>query len=284
MTRSQPGSALSSRASRQTNVLQQPLNNLDLTSSHIADRFTFRSASLLATSFVSFALFVTPAPFALVVLGAQWALAAPLLMKFDDKTAFGLFWLAFGLALVWMPWPLPYLLPLAIFAGANTLPRTRQHLPWPAWGILNRRTVLLMGLTIVATSGALIVWTEAASPDLSTLSRMLPRGRMSWLVGVAIAFSFCNAVWEELLIKWVLWATLERCHLSPASLVGGQAAVFGLMHFVGFPSGIVGVSLAAIYGLALGFIRRSSNGIAAPVVTHFFADLTIFGIVFSSSY
>lgn len=259
------------------------MNDPDRTTSHSLYWLALRSASLLATSLLPFALFMTPAPFGLVVVGAQWALAAPLLSKFDAKTALGLFWLIFGLALVWLPWPLPYLLPLACFSGVNALPRFRQHfLPWPARGIFNGRTLLLMTLTIVATSCALVTWTEASRPDLSTLSRTLPHGRLSWVIVVALGFSICNAIWEELLVKWMLWATFERCQLSPATVLGGQAGVFGLMHFVGFPSGIVGVSLAAMYGFALGLIRRSSRGIAAPIVTHFFADLTIFGIVLLS--
>jgi len=51
------------------------------------------------------------------------------------------------------------------------------------------------------------------------------------------------------------------------------------MHINGFPRGIIGAALAGIYGLLTGFIRKKSGGLAAPVVTHFFADATIFGIL-----
>ena len=41
----------------------------------------------------------------------------------------------------------------------------------------------------------------------------------------------------------------------------------------------VGVCLASVYGFLLGLIRRTSGGLAAPIVTHFFADLTIFVLI-----
>jgi membrane protease YdiL (CAAX protease family) len=40
-----------------------------------------------------------------------------------------------------------------------------------------------------------------------------------------------------------------------------------------------GVAMAAVYGFFIGLIRHHSGGMLAPVVTHFFADLTIFIIL-----
>lgn len=55
---------------------------------------------------------------------------------------------------------------------------------------------------------------------------------------------------------------------------------FGFIHYAGgFPNGTTGTALAAIYGLMLGAIRIRPRGMLAPVVTHFFADLTIFMIL-----
>jgi uncharacterized protein len=62
-----------------------------------------------------------------------------------------------------------------------------------------------------------------------------------------------------------------------------QAALFGLAHFQGFPRGWVGVLMAAVYGFALGIIRKKSGGPLASIITHVFADGTIFVVLYFTS-
>jgi membrane protease YdiL (CAAX protease family) len=38
--------------------------------------------------------------------------------------------------------------------------------------------------------------------------------------------------------------------------------------------------MAGVYGFAIGLIRERAGGLLAPVVTHFFADATIFVILY----
>ncbi|WP_437619116.1 hypothetical protein [Sorangium sp. So ce1151] len=47
----------------------------------------------------------------------------------------------------------------------------------------------------------------------------------------------------------------------------------------GFPSGAVGVGLAAIYAVMLGVLRRRAGGLLALCVAHVAADLTIFALL-----
>ena len=42
----------------------------------------------------------------------------------------------------------------------------------------------------------------------------------------------------------------------------------------------MGVLMATLYGLVLGIIRETSRGMLAPVVTHIFADATIFLVLY----
>jgi membrane protease YdiL (CAAX protease family) len=88
-----------------------------------------------------------------------------------------------------------------------------------------------------------------------------------------------NAVGEECVFRGMLLDAL-RTSMSSTTAVVVQAMAFGLIHFRGFPSGWVGVALAAVYGLMLGALRLRAGGMLAPVLTHVFADLTIMGIIF----
>jgi hypothetical protein len=39
--------------------------------------------------------------------------------------------------------------------------------------------------------------------------------------------------------------------------------------------------MAGVYGFLIGIIRKQSGGMLAPIVTHTFADATIFAILFT---
>ncbi len=67
--------------------------------------------------------------------------------------------------------------------------------------------------------------------------------------------------------------------IASAGLFILQAIPFGLLHLNGTPSGWLGVGMAFVYGLMLGSIKRRSQGMLAPFMTHVFADLTIFSML-----
>ena len=57
--------------------------------------------------------------------------------------------------------------------------------------------------------------------------------------------------------------------------VAVQALLFGLSHLHGFPSGWLGVAMAATWGFALGVIRMRTGGLVIPYLAHVVANLTI---------
>ena len=128
--------------------------------------------------------------------------------------------------------------------------------------------------TVVVAGAALTVWTlvvtPAAPPYLAQLQR-LP----VWLaiLGV-IGFAFVNPIWEEVLFRGVILQDLTEIW-GPRIAVVAQAVLFGAAHWAGFPSGWVGMLMAAVWGLMLGVIRLRTGGIALPYLVHVTANAVI---------
>jgi hypothetical protein len=111
-------------------------------------------------------------------------------------------------------------------------------------------------VAVVVVSGvALIAWWKLARPDVSdlTLASELRHAvaRPVILAAALVRWSALNAVAEEFFFRGALQCTLTQS-LGPALGIVVQAAVFGLIHYRGFPRGWSGIALATIYGLMLG--------------------------------
>ena len=150
---------------------------------------------------------------------------------------------------------------------------------WLVRGRASPVTWLIFAVTIPSAAGALFSWATLAEPDLTIYADMIPGNGLGIVLAAAIVFSVFNAIAEEVVFRGVLWQALADTGLSTSAVLIIQAVAFGIMHLGGVPSGVAGVALATIYGLALGGIRHLSEGLLMPVVVHIFADLTIFLIV-----
>ena len=233
---------------------------------------------------------IVVAPFALVFLRGpyRWAGALPLAVALLWLATRGfalfaraLFWPIFFVGLVALPWPLSFVAPLGLYLALYAAaPRLRAAAGWLQAGRFTAATVAWMLPTILATSGALVGWVFLFRPDLGDLARMVPAGGLPALLATGVLFSVANAVWEEFILKGIAWNSLAAVFRAGWAVNVGQAVLFGVIHVGGFPRGVVGVLMATLYGLALGVIRRESRGLAAPIVTHVFADATIFVIVY----
>jgi membrane protease YdiL (CAAX protease family) len=153
--------------------------------------------------------------------------------------------------------------------------KCRGEVSWLARGSFDRISVLLILGIIVISGVALIGWTILLSPILSTMPRVHP----GLLILGGFGFALSNALVEELIFRGILWDGLRSLLTSTAAVIIIQSALFGILHWKGFPSGVVGVSLVFIWGILLGIIRQRTRGLLAPILAHIGADLTIFGIL-----
>ena len=151
----------------------------------------------------------------------------------------------------------------------------------PSWLSLGRFDLvsLFFAIATVALSAlGLWLWSRGGAASIQwqrAQLELIPRSL--WIPG-AIGFALTNAIAEEVIYRGVIREGL-RSFVSAAAEIPITAALFGIAHLNGFPSGIVGVALVFVWGIALGIIRNRTDGILAPVVVHIAADLAIFTIL-----
>ena len=195
-----------------------------------------------------------------------------------------IYWPMFYAGMLLFRWPLKLLVPLIIYLVLYaTWQRFRTAAQWLVAGRITRVAAAWMVPTVVLSSGALLAWVFLLHPNLADLSAMMPRGGVLALVGIGAAFSLLNAAWEEIVFKGIAWNTLDKVFRRSWVTNCIQSGMFGLVHLGGFPRGWLGVAMATVYGFALGVIRKESGGLVAPIVTHIFADATIFLILYFMS-
>lgn len=241
---------------------------------------------LLLRTFIigaSFVLFFVHTNWLWVVVALQFAVAVYFLMTDRDSFVHTIFWPIFLASMIILPWPWAFILPILVYLLiVLPVPEFRKRINWLKTGSIDKKTLLIMIPTILVSSVALIAWYILAKPDISDLKSMVPSGSVALLLVIGLLFSVFNSLWEEIILKGILWNDMEDVFGNTLILILFQGILFGVMHWNGFPRGVTGAVLAGIYGILIGFIRKSSKGLLAPVVTHFFADAVIFGILIST--
>jgi hypothetical protein len=183
---------------------------------------------------------------------------------------------------VWQPawpaaWPFYLLCPLLLYLVAAVAPPSlRATLGWPRAGGFGPTVWLLMVATILLSSAALVFWFLLSKPEVSQWAAAIPHWPTPLLVAACLGFSILNAIIEEAIYRGVLMQALDAVFGVSYFPVVLQAVPFGLIHLAGVPNGAFGVIMAGVYGLMLGFIRRRSGGMLAPIATHILADVVIF--------
>lgn len=178
-------------------------------------------------------------------------------------------------------WPFRILAPLVIYAGtAAIIPQLRHSIGWIRKGGFDGDVLKLMVFTAVISALALIGWVALTKPDLGRHLRLVPHGPFWIYPFVGIWFAIFNAAMEEAIFRGIVMEAIESAFGPGYLSIGIQAIPFAAIHYIaGFPNGLIGVAMVLVYGVLLGAVRRLSQGIAAPFITHVAADLTIFSIL-----
>ncbi len=137
---------------------------------------------------------------------------------------------------------------------------------------------ILIGIVFCLLSvAALSVWflLQKGNP----YERMIPAVPTLLLIPMGLGFAIINAVYEEFIFRSVLFSVFSKT-IGFASALILQSIWFSFLHYqAGFPSGIVGAGLTFIFGLALGYLVKRTQGILLPIFIHFFADFSIFVLI-----
>ena len=191
--------------------------------------------------------------------------------------------------------------------GFNSHPPPSTFL---AWGkpIASQPWTVWVGLTVLclAVNGVLWTWSiyhtsgvtgrrrnstkhQKAAPVLDhpgvvhmvqdSVGRSLTTREHLQVTGLA----WVNAVCEEVSFRGVYrwhFATILPWSLTPLwhSNVC-QATIFGIWHYHGIPSGLVGVGLTLVYGIIMGCLTDYNEGLGLAIVAHTLADYYIFATI-----
>lgn len=173
-----------------------------------------------------------------------------------------------------------FLMPLVVSSLVMLLVfRKHVSLSWARIGDIDRMSVLLIMVTGVISSYALLLWAFQADNlgsgiDMVRKFAIFPKS-LIFAVGVPI-FALVNALTEEAVFRGVFQAALSAAFQSRYIVLVFQASAFAAFHFAsGFPNGYTGYAMAFIYGLMMGYLRDRTRGLLAPYCAHVMADLTI---------
>ncbi len=173
-----------------------------------------------------------------------------------------------------------YIVPLAIYSLFLWIfPSIRKQARWFHLGTIDKIS-WWAGLIIAAlSSGALYAWAAVTKPNLRDLTAMVPSQSLGALLLVGIGFAVVNSFVEESIYRGIIWGALGKVFKNLYAVILLQAAVFGIAHIQGFPRGALGVAMAFIYGIMLGWLRNRSKGLLAPMIVHLIADIVIYIIL-----
>ncbi|HUI45575.1 MAG TPA: CPBP family intramembrane glutamic endopeptidase [Nitrospirota bacterium] len=180
-------------------------------------------------------------------------------------------------------WPFSLLIPILCYGIIVLMvPALRTSALWVRRGAPDKTTVIAAAIISVAAGIALVLWYVKLKPDLSVQLHNVPAMPL-WLFPVAgIAFAASNAAIEEFAYRGIIMQALDSAFGPGFISLLVQAGSFGAMHYLqGFPKGAAGVAMTIAYGFMLGWLRRRSQGMLAPWVTHMCADMVIFIILVS---
>jgi len=182
-------------------------------------------------------------------------------------------------------WPLYKVTPLVVYAGVvGVSQQLRKSVLWIRGGRLGIDIWLLVSLLVVVSSVALLIWNFLYRPDLGPSRANIPSMPL-WLLPLAgLVFAFVNSAVEEAIFRGIFLQALDCAVGAGIVSLLIQAVIFGWLHYseVGFPKGLVGVAMASVYGLLLGYLRYRSRGMLAPWLAHAGTDIAVFTIVSTS--
>lgn len=178
-----------------------------------------------------------------------------------------------------------FLIPILLFTIIILLfSSIRKNMNW--WNIEKKdyfSIYLAVGLVFIS-SISLFIWAKYICADFSIYIEKFPQMEIKWVLLNGIGFAFLNSIAEEFITRGMLCNGLEKIIDNKKIILFIQALIFGIMHYYGFPGGLIGVLMVFFWSIVLGILRYRTNGLKTVIIAHFFADLTIYLIVYSFKY
>lgn len=98
-------------------------------------------------------------------------------------------------------------------------------------------------------------------------------------IPLVLFISFANSFSEEIIYRFAINGNLSQ-HYSKLIVLITSALLFGLPHYMGYPSGVVGVMMAGLLGYILSKATYETKGLGIAWAIHFVQDVIIFTALF----
>jgi len=98
-------------------------------------------------------------------------------------------------------------------------------------------------------------------------------------IPIVLLISLTNSFSEEIIYRFAIHGNLIN-NASKLTVLILSAILFGLPHYLGFPSGIIGVVMAGLLGYILSKATYETQGIGIAWTIHFVQDIIIFTALF----
>lgn len=181
-------------------------------------------------------------------------------------------------SLTWA-WTFYVLAPLAFGATSVSFARigssTRQ---WLRFGSLDRNAYKRIGLVVALMYAIMLSGITLLRSDMTHQPFMRSGLPLIALVFIGIAIAAVNAGAEEFVYRGLIMHSLDEGIGAGSTSLMLQAVAFGTFHFNSTEPGLTGVAGAALFGLMLGWLRRSARGMLAPYIAHISVDLLIWTV------
>lgn len=175
--------------------------------------------------------------------------------------------------------PLLWLVPLVAYTALVTIiqPLRTTFRPW-RFGRVSPLAVIATFTIALSSCLVLVAFQYFAHPGAGAVANLIPVYSLGGPVAAGILFSIFNALFEEVIFRGILFDAAESQWGVKLAVIG-TALLFGHGHLHGYPPGLFGAMLAGIFGLGLGWLRVSTDGLGLPIIAHAAADATIFTIL-----
>jgi hypothetical protein len=100
-----------------------------------------------------------------------------------------------------------------------------------------------------------------------------------WFIPIVLLISLTNSFGEEMIYRFAINGNLIN-NTPKITVIVISAVLFGLPHYMGFPSGIIGIIMAGFLGYILSKITYETQGIVIAWTIHFIQDIIIFTALF----
>lgn len=96
---------------------------------------------------------------------------------------------------------------------------------------------------------------------------------------IVLLISATNSFSEEIIYRFAINGNLMAIN-SKGTILLASAVLFGLPHYLGFPSGLLGVIMAGVLGYVLSKATYETQGMGIAWFIHFLQDVIIFSALF----